>query len=973
MICRRIPVTTYRLQFNKEFGFADAQALVPYLHALGVTDIYASPLLEARKGSVHGYDVTNPTLLNPELGNSEAFTNMVKTLQQHDMALLLDIVPNHMAASVENPWWRDVLQYGPDSPYSSYFDIDWRPFRHGLADRVMLPVLGSPYGQVLENQELTLILTEDGFQVVCNGSQLPLKPESYKPILGHRLQELTGRLGPGHPAVSQIKNLFVLLNALPARRAKDFAGQFRDFKAYLWRLYHTVPEINAFLDGNLRLFNGQKGNPQSFNHLDRLLEEQAYKLSFWKAANQEVNYRRFFNVSELVSLHAEKEYVFSATHSLVLQMAGAGLVNGLRIDHIDGLHDPLTYLRRLQERLPGTGQHDFYIVVEKILSGDEELPAQWPVHGTTGYNFLNRVNGLFVYGPGFNVLDEIYRRLRGSEADFDRVVYTRKRRVMADLFGSDVRHLTQQLGRLAEQDRYGHDLTLNQLERSLVEITAALPVYRTYINSFDVGNRDREYISNAIAAAAKRYPVIERGCNFLKRVLLLDFPEYMPEAQRRKWLGFVMRWQQFTGPIMAKGIEDTAMYVYNRLISLNEVGGEPHTTGVTVEEFHCHNLAMQQHWPHTLNPTSTHDTKRSEDVRIRINILSEIPVIWAEHLEQWRKWNKSKKPEVDGQPVPDGNFELLIYQTLLGAWPLHEERVPQFKERLQKYLVKSAKEAKIYTNWSLPYTAYEEALASFALSILEPSEDNHFLQDFLRFQKKIAYYGALGSLAQVLLKITSPGVPDFYRGTELWDFSLVDPDNRRPVDFQTRASLLAELRQQEAGNLLELAQKLLLSWDDGRVKLFLTYKALHFRRAYQQIFKSGEYIPVQATGPRYNHVCAFMRHFEDDWALVAVPRLMARLCMENQWPLVEDTPPGKYPSFSPILKEGVWGNDALMLPAKAPDSWHNILTGETINAVYSTVNARASEISKVLSLAGVFRELPFALLKGGADGPAASI
>ncbi|MGB9803784.1 malto-oligosyltrehalose synthase, partial [Desulfofundulus sp.] len=575
----------------------------------------------------------------------------------------------------------------------------------------------------------------------------------------------------------------------------------------------------------------------------------------------------------------------------------------------------------------------FYVVVEKILTGDEELPPDWPVHGTTGYDFMNMLNALFVSGEGLAALEEIYRRASGNKPDFNAVVYACKKKVLQELFAGEMRALACQLDAVTASDRHGRDLSLKELELALVELTACLPVYRTYTREQLVSTRDRNLIVQAAEVAGKLHPELKRALAFLRRVLLLEVPD--PSAA----LKFAMRWQQFTGPAMAKGFEDTALYRYNRLISLNEVGGNPASPGISVEEFHRYNQEKRERWPHTMNATSTHDTKRSEDVRARINILSEIPHLFAERLEHWQKMNQHKKPAVKGRPVPGGNMELFIYQTLLGAWPLEEGEVTSFKQRLRSYLIKAAREAKTWTSWLNPDPVYEEALLKFVEAILDPEEGNGFLKDFLEFQKIIAFYGALSSLAQVLLKITSPGVPDFYQGTELWNFSLVDPDNRRPVDFPLRVRLLSELQEREKQcGPLSLAEELLSTWPDGRLKLYLTYKALHFRRNHRRLFQAGEYIPLAATGPRHRHVCAFARRAGDDLFLVAVPRLLAQL-----------TP---HPTeLKPPLGEKIWGETALAMPFQAAGHWTNVFTGERIQTE-----------GENLPLAKVFSHFPVALL-----------
>ncbi|KJS11580.1 MAG: malto-oligosyltrehalose synthase [Desulfotomaculum sp. BICA1-6] len=947
----RIPSATYRFQFNGEFSFEDARALVPYLYQLGVTDIYASPLLQAKQGSGHGYDLADPTRVNRELGGDEAFFKLAETLRQQDMGLVLDIVPNHMAASVENPWWADVLQHGPDSPYAGYFDIDWQTSRSGMAGKVLLPVLGSPYGQALENGELTLLLTKNGFGVQYYGDIMPVRPGSYRLILG-----------PG-PIPPQLGELMTDLDKLPPRGDTGYTAAWRKITDLLWQLYRTDSKTKSFVDHALLTINGIKGQPDSFAHLEKLLAEQHYRLAFWRTANREINYRRFFSISELVSMRVEDEHVFAATHGLIFHLARAGLVTGLRIDHIDGLHDPNSYLCRLQERLTGAGERPgFYVVVEKILGMSnnergpsvEELPAEWPVHGTSGYDFLNQVNGLFVHDAGLAELSIIYRRHGGPAASFAETIYSLKKRAMASLFGGEMRTLAEKLGRLAEQDRHGVDLTLNQLEDAVVEVIACFPVYRTYTNSLTVTARDRVYIEQALALALQRNPGVARAVSFLRRVLLLDDGINQPRKQQQAWLQFVMRWQQFTGPVTAKGVEDAAMYVHNRLLSINEVGSEPDNAVVSVAEFHRRNYNRLERHPHTMNATATHDTKRGEDVRMRINVLSEIPALWAERLALWRRWNDRHKPLHRGHPVPGGNMEQFIYQTLVGAWPLSEGEVPEFKERLADYLVKAAREAGMHTSWLQPDENYEKALVQFAMSILEPGESNLFLRDFTPFQAYISYYGAINSLAQVLLKVTCPGVPDFYRGTELWDFSLVDPDNRRPVDFDARAAILDELREREADGrvaLTALARELLESWRDGRVKLFLAYRALQFRRNRADLFTHGEYVPVEASGPGAGHVCAFARRSGTSWALVAVPRMTALLGTGYREP--DTNPLSLHPG------ETMWGNTFLLLPGDAPGLWRNLLTQETM-----TAGTGPEPKVRVLPLNDLWRCFPVALLAG---------
>jgi len=951
----RIPTATYRLQFSRRFRFEDARRLVPYLDALGITDVYASPLLQARRGSEHGYDVTDPTRLNHELGSEAEFEGMIRELRDRDMGLLLDIVPNHMSAVGENQWWMDVLESGPDSPFAEFFDIDWHSPRKVLEKRVLVPILEKPYGRTLENQELFLRLEKEGFFVQHLGIKLPVAIPSYARILAYRLDTLESTYGPDHPSFRELRDLVSAIEHLSGPAAVDRADPSKrnrekeSVKTRFRRLYSGRAEIKAHIDETVRAFNGRKEDPGSFGLLDRLLADQAYWLSYWRLANEEINYRRFFAISDLVGLRVEDHRVFDASHALIQRMAQSGMVTGLRVDHIDGLYDPLGYLARLRDRLgaedgsAGGAAPPFYVVAEKVLGEEEPLPPDWPVFGTTGYDFLNVVNGVFVSAPGARALHGIYSRFIGEKTAFDDVVYGKKKLIMETEFAGEMFGLGKLLGGLAEQDRYARDLPRKDLREALIEVTAALPVYRTYVRSVDLSSRDQLYLGRALKDAQRRNP--DAGApvfDFLRRVLLLETSPSLGGESREEWLRFLMRWQQFTAPIMAKGVEDSALYAYSPLAAVNDVGGNPTSTGVVPHVFHRRMAAVRDRWPHTLNATSTHDTKRSEDVRARIDVLSELHDEWEKRLLLWSHWNEERKGLVGGKPSPDRNEEIILYQTLLGAWPLDREYLPAFGERIQNYMIKAAREAKTRTRWTRPNLPYENALREFVAGLLEETKGNRFLEDFLPFQKKIAHYGALNSLGQLLLKIAAPGVPDFYQGSELWDFSLVDPDNRRPVDFGRRAGMLNELVTRENEGFLPLVRDLIARWADGRIKLYLTCKALSFRRGRRELFRDGSYLPVKAFGGRNEHVLSFARRHGDAWAVVAVPRLVTKL-----------VPPGDFP-----LGQKVWGaKTGLVLPDGSPGTWRNALTGETLHAVTGAGNTR-------LLLHAVFNEFPVALLEG---------
>jgi (1->4)-alpha-D-glucan 1-alpha-D-glucosylmutase len=937
-----IPNATYRVQFNEQFGFQDARLIIPYLRTLGISDLYASPLLKPRRGSAHGYDVVDPTQLNPELGAAPDFDALSLALQTHEMGLLLDIVPNHMAASTQNPWWSDVLENGTASQYARFFDIDWRPVQSAIEDKLLLPILGRPYGEALEDQELQLKLENDGIYLDYYETRLPLNIGSWAMVASYRIDAANAHQNPDDPGFGDLREIVQAIKALPSDPPAD---QAESFKEALLQAIHTSPTVHRHVFDNITTFNGVKGNPASFDLLDILLAQQAYQLAFWKTFADRINYRRFFDINDLAGLRTEDALVFEAVHAFVLRLIKEEKVTGLRIDHIDGLYDPLAYLRRLQshsllELGKAFDEQKFYVVVEKILTGKESLREDWPIAGTTGYEFLNALNGVFVDSEGFQRLRDFYHKLMASDQTFHDLVYEKKKQIMSDLFAGEVRSLSCSLARLTQYDRHALDIPLDRLTTSLIEVTACLPVYRTYIDGKEVSASDRHTIETSISEARNRNPNLDqRALNFLTRAVLLDFPARCSEGQQDEWLEFVRRWQQLTGPVMAKGAEDTALYNYNCLISLNDVGGEPEVEAAPVEAFHAVNQERMSKWPHTINATSTHDTKRSEDVRARINVLSEMPEAWQDHLRQWTRWNQERKCLVNGLPVPDANTELLMYQTMIGAWPLSETDIPQFQERLKAYGIKAAREAKVLTNWRSPMPDHEAALMTFVDALLAPAGTHRFMPDFLAFQKRVAFYGAINSLSQVLLKTVSPGVPDFYQGTELWDLSLVDPDNRRPVDFTKRQALLESLFKEEQNDWNALLSDLLQSWGDGRVKLYVTHKALHTRHANRNVFLEGQYTSLRATGPKRDSVIACVRHHGDTWIIAVAPRLPSRLSEVGEFP----------------LGERVWESSELILPAAAPRTWSNVFTGERPEVIPAFDNLRLSEI---------FSRFPIALLVG---------
>ncbi len=929
-------LATYRLQFNKDFTFQHAGNIVDYLADLGITHVYASPILTARRGSGHGYDVTDPTRLNPELGTEADFLTFREKLRERGMGLILDIVPNHMSASSENAWWMDVLENGPESAYASYFDIDWRPPSSTLQGKVLLPVLGRPFAEALEHQELRPVVLEGKFYIQYFESLFPLAPATYHLILRRRLNELREALGEESASYQEYSGIAAAAAALtddtsPARDAgADRRQRFESLRQRLRQLMAQDSKISDFITQNLNGIQGQPKDPASFSSFEAILAQQHYLLAYWQNVNEEINYRRFFTINDLVGQRMQDPLVFEATHALIFRMIEQSSLDGLRIDHIDGLRDPLGYLRQLNERIcvalthaapcndstaSGDANPRLPVFVEKILARDERLPNSWPVTGTTGYDFVNAVNAFFVDPRGAEQIEKIYSRFIGKQIVYDDLLYQKKKLVMSILLGVEIRAAGQQFQMLARGDRYAREIPRLELNQVLLEVTAQMSVYRTYISNLDVTADDRHRIEHAIDRARLKAPQLShQAFDFCRDVLLLLNRPHLLPGQREARLAFVMRWQQFTGPIMAKAFEDTFLYVFNPLISLNEVGGDPRPSSAPAADYATYVTTRQKHWPHAMNASTTHDTKRGEDVRARINVLSETPVEWQKRLDRWAKMNADHRKTIDGAPVPDRNEEIFLYETLLGAWPFDGVDT-SFVGRMKEYAIKATREAMVHTRWTRPNLQHEHALERFIAAILRPGTKNKFLADFTEFQKSIAFYGMANSLAQTLLKIASPGVPDFYQGSDLWDFRLVDPDNRHPVDFDGRKLALKKLRELvEAPSpaYLELAK----NWRDGSIKLFVAWKALHQRLRHPELYAGGDFLMLDVLGKRAQHISAFARRLQKSWALIFAPRWLAR-------------------AGFPLPPQGVgqfWGDTAVRLPKGAPAEWKNVFTNATVKA-----------------------------------------
>ena len=922
-----IPRATYRLQFNRNFGFADAARLAPYLAALGVSHVYASPYLMARPGSTHGYDIVDHNALNPELGSAADFETMVAAFKANSLGQILDFVPNHMGVGgSDNAWWLDTLEWGQDSPFAGYFDIDWKSDHPYLRDKLLVPLLGDQYGAVLEAGDLRLRFdARDGaFAVWAYGThKLPICPLHYDRILGRR-----------HPDLERLGDAFA---ALPGERP-HVIRRAGDLKAELARLAAEDPEIASAIDNAVGGLNGAPGKPKSFRALHELIQLQNWRAAFFRVAADDINYRRFFNINELAGLRMEQPELFDLTHRLVLDKLADGTLDGLRIDHIDGLLDPRAYCVRLRQK----ARRPFYLVVEKILARHEHLREDWPIEGTTGYEFATLVGGLFVDPAGEEPFTALYRAFTDQRQAFEDIVRDCKMRIMTTEMASELNVLARDAARIARSNWRSSDFTGNILHKALREIVARFPVYRTYIDGSEAAEEDRRDIDWAITQARRaRDAADESAFDFLHALLTTDLVgEPRSGYSRQAVVRFAMKVQQYSGPVMAKGLEDTAFYRYNRLAALNEVGGHPDHFGVAVSAFHRANADRARRWPHTMLTTSTHDTKRGEDTRARLYVLSEMPEEWDRHVQSWSRMVRARRGDVEGTAPPDRNDEYLLYQLLLGAWPaeltgvddLDPDAVDAFATRVETALVKSVREAKIHSNWVLPDEAYEEVLISFVRDCLDTSRSNPFLDNFRPFQARIARLGMLNSLAQTLVKLTAPGMPDLYQGSELWELTLVDPDNRRPVDYEQRRRLSADVDskfEQDPAAIVGLLEQ----WEDGAVKLALTRLALALRREKPDLFAKGDYEALEVTGERAEHVCAFVRQHSAYFAVIAVPRLVAAL----------DARPG-------------WGDTRIPLPSGSDHQWwRNALTGDLIEV-------GEQERDRSIPAERVFGDFPVAVL-----------
>jgi (1->4)-alpha-D-glucan 1-alpha-D-glucosylmutase len=923
-----IPRATYRVQLHAGFRLADACELVPYLARLGISHLYASPILKARPGSTHGYDIVDHGTLNPEIGTREDLDRLSARLREHGLGLVLDIVPNHMGVGSDNGWWMDLLENGQASERAEFFDVDWRPAKPELRGRVLLPVLGDHYGAILDRGELVLECACEagvaGLHVRYWEQRFPLDPATYPDVLGADLDGLRAALGGDPDTLARFESLLTAFAKLPPRDSTDDAARVeraRDrtlHRRTLAELLARSPALAAHVADAVRSLAGADAGER----LHALLERQAWRLAFWRTAADEINYRRFFDINDLAGLRQEESRVFDETHRLIADLVAAGIVDGLRIDHPDGLRDPAGYYEQLAARMAETLGRDrarglpLYVVAEKILQSYEHLPREWAVHGTTGYDVAPLLTGWYTYAPAERTMLRGYVQFTGLQQDLDDELYVAKKLVMGAALASELTVLANRLNRLSEADVHTRDYTLNALRSAVAEVAACFPVYRTYVTPDGAGPDDRRYVDWAIAQARKRSTAVDLSVfDFLRRVLLLDGFADAPEGVRREAIGVAMRFQQFTAPLMAKGFEDTVLYRYHPLVALNEVGGHPRRFHTSTPALHRANAERARDWPHAMLTTSTHDTKRAEDVRTRLCVLSELADDWKARVQRWAQFNhrRKRRPKAD-TAWPGPRIEYLLYQTLVGTWPVGEFDRGAYRERIHAYALKATREAKTHTSWVNPNVDYEAALRAFVDALLPEGGGGPFLADFEPFARDVAWFGALASLSQQLLKLTAPGVPDVYQGTELLDLSLVDPDNRRPVDYGLRRRLLDELDGDDAA-LAGRARAWLGDPTDGRAKFRLTARTLRLRAERPAAFRDGSYVPLEVRGHRADHVVAYLRRHGDDAVLVVATRWHATLTERaTRLPLGAD----------------VWGDTCIALPDEARGDWQDALGGARI-------------------------------------------
>jgi (1->4)-alpha-D-glucan 1-alpha-D-glucosylmutase len=940
----RIPRATYRFQLRNGFGFDQIRELLPYIDSLGISDLYLSPLFQSREDSVHGYDVVDHSRIEPSFGDEDAFRRLAIGARERGMGILLDLVPNHMGINdPANQLWNDVLENGPASRSAVCFDIDWKPANGGVVNQILLPFLGKSFGETLEAGELTIVYENDRFSLAYFERRFPIALTTWPTILEVAFEMLPEDVLSKDPV--ELRSIITQLRNLSSADPVDEAAteeRYREQEVARRRLTSLCDEsahVKEAISLALQHVNGGSDDAHRWDTLEEIISRQHYRLAFWRVAADEINYRRFFDINDLAAIRVENEEVFRSVHDLTFRMLSEGMVTGVRIDHPDGLLDPKDYFCNLQatyqrNQTRDRESHDpaergatglpLYVVVEKILSGEEILRSDWPVSGTTGYEFLNELSGLLVQPDGVRRLQERYESMTHIEERPRDIIYQGKLTILQDSMSSELAMVASQLYKLAKASRSTRDFTLPALQRALREVVACFPVYRTYVQSYgwDVTAEDHRRVMEAIRWAKRRNRTMAWSMlDYIAAVLLLEFPSNLADDLKPLWRKFATRFQQVTGPVTAKGVEDTSFYRYFPLASLNEVGAELGSTGISCDSFHVKMQARVADWPHALSATGTHDTKRGEDIRARLHVLSEMPDQWAEQVEKLHELTAPLLQEIDGEAAPTKNERYLFYQTLVGTWPSQPSdgtEWEQYKERLAAYFKKALREAKQHTSWLNPSESYENAIDWFLNEVLR-TPDSEMLGPVASIAEQIAGPGFVNSIIQVVLKATLPGVPDFYQGSEFWDFRLVDPDNRRPVDYEHRVTGLAELKNAFGRDSDLLLGELHSSWDD-RLKLFVTWRALKTRQSQASLFENSDYQSIAFEGPLASHLFGFVRQWESDWLCVIVPRwpktLAARLGLDD----AATMPPRAFCGE-------LWRDTYAVLPANVPNDWYEHISG----------------------------------------------
>lgn len=936
-----IPINTYRIQINPKFPFSEATKIIPYLQELGIDAIYTSPYFQATPGSMHGYDISSPMRLNPELGSDQDYEEFCKTLTKNNMGHIADLVANHMSATEHNEWWWDVLENGKASIYNNYFDIDWNPIRQDLKNRILIPVLQESLNDAIVDGSITISLTEGLFTIHLNHRFFPMNPDSYPELLVIDPEELKKILHEDYRTINKYLAVISFFESLPNPKEKEEVDRYKrrmmvdQAKRALIEVLRQAKPLHDFLQKKIQWLNTDIHDLQRIRLLERILKQQHYQLTHWQEGPQSINYRRFFDINELAALKAEDIEVFKHFHTLLFRLIIENKIQGLRIDHPDGFYEPATFLEWLHRfYLENKLEKDFsenppkdidfyecksliwkksflhktpiYVVVEKILEEHESLPEDWDIYGTVGYKFLNIHNGLFIDTTKAEDFTKIYRNFTGFDKDPEKLLYEQKRKYALVYMLSEINVLTKRLYQNAKKYEQKIPFSEEELKTGIAELFAAFPVYRTYVRGLDSSLREQDKV--AITRAFEKAKESDVYVNpsvfaFLEKVFFID--EQIPGPSSTAYRDFILHFQQLSPPIMAKGFEDTFLYIYNRFASLNEVGGNPFRFGISSDEFHMQNQRRLKNWPKAFITTSTHDTKRSEDLRQRLNVLSEIPEQWQEKIQYWSSLNKKFKKEIGSLPeAPDKNTEYLLYQSLLGYWPLEEEEGNDFSnliDRMKNYMRKASREAKVHTNWFAPHKDFENALIEFIEKIFSKEHSSEFWKDFLVFHKQISFFGVMNSFSAVIMKLGSPGVVDTYQGMEFLDFSLVDPDNRRFVDFNLRVSLLKELKQNCDTIIPELAN-FLSRWffkrEFKKIKMYLQWRGLNLRKFFPNLFLEGEYIPLEIQGKRKRKFVGFFRKQNREFAVFVTGRYF------TDWPFEENS----------LFQKDFWEDTKILIP-----------------------------------------------------------